>query len=303
MGYADGKITPLNQRLTLAIFALATMAFCPPPKEIGLPKPAYESMFEDDIITNAERRLLFENYYTELPAKFMASATLYGRDADSRAELLSYGGWMRQQMERGWVLIASGDYGYHPELSSYTDDILLSKQASPLYSYFADRYKDSRNQPIPISYEQLNDRQKRIYAITSVDIRESANAALFFTTIADQSRRTPQEALAEAKYIAIVSAKSVNDFGRRFLLYKDGAFVGVVLVGGEAKRDDWTGLGSPTSDYFSFDSFPLIIRESNNQHWAFDLPTSVYKYYGGSGGPVSGIYAVDPDAQVCSRKR
>ena len=285
------------------------------PLSIGMPAEEYRAIFADDLVTDGERKMLYENYYRELPQSFTASATFYGEDRDARAELLTYGAHLRQQMWRGWVLIGSGKYGYHPELKENLrafavkyygyknpDDILLSKQASPLYFYFADGgiqriNRDEKNQPIAVAYTELNARQKRIYDLTAKDIRERQNAARFFATIAEQSGMTPEQALASGKYIGIVSAKSVNDFGRRFLFYKDGCFVGVVIVGGEAKRDDWVGFGSPTSRDFMFYRFPLIIRTADGDPWAFDLPRSIYEHYGGEGGPVSGIYAIDPDRE------
>ena len=41
--------------------------------------------------------------------------------------------------------------------------------------------------------------------------------------------------------------------------------------------------------------FPLIIRTADGDPWAFNLPQSLYAFYGGDGGPVIGIQAVDPD--------
>ncbi len=293
----------------------------------GINPARYDEIFSDDVITPEERRELYETYYKESPASFLSMATLYGYDGNARGELLSYGAWLRQQMERGWPLVASGEYGYHDELKnllpafisryySYKDgtDILLSKQKSPVYFYFADgglgyKNRDKANQPIPYTYDNLNDRQKRIYNLTSVGTDKMRTA--YFTTINVQSKMTPEQALDSGKYISIISAKSINDFGRRFLLFIPIAndfretptmkFLGVVVVGGEAKRDDWTGMGSPTSLYFK--QFPLGIRFQNNQQWGMDIPTSVYEYIKNCKvedtnfcyGPAYNIILVDPD--------
>lgn len=267
--------------------------------DFGIPQDVYDSLFEDDIISDDERRYLYETYYELLPEIFLASATWYGADGNAYGEILKYGEWLRQQMWRGWVLIGSGQYGYHDD---FDGDPLLSKQASPLYYHFADRYVDLRGQPIQITYEKLNTCQRRIYDLTEYDIREKVHREAYFMAIEEQSKLTPESALLTGKYIAIVSAKSVNDFGRRFMLFIGDMtnFVGVVVVGGEAKRDDWTGLGSPTNDTFKFNYFPLSTRTAGKYHWAFDFPTSVYEYFGGDGGHVSGIIAVDPDPIDCS---
>jgi len=273
---------------------------------IGLDPAVYAAIFADGYVSPLERRYLYQTYYEPLPAQITASATLRGGDIQAIGELLQYGLWIREQMKRGYVLIGSGMYGYHDELETslapfikssyrYKDpyDTLLAKLNSPLYFYFADRGKPGRPEPVPVSYAQLNARQKRVYDIT--DRQPYKMQAAYFMNITAQSEMGPAAALQSGRYIGVVSGKSVNDFGRRFLLYKDNHFVGVVIVGGEAKRDDWTGLGSPTSPTFSFKQFPLCIRETNGQHWAFDLPQSIYEYFGGTGGPVTGVYAVDPD--------
>jgi hypothetical protein len=122
-------------------------------------------------------------------------------------------------------------------------------------------------------------------------------------TITEQSKMTPQQALNSGKYIGIIATKSVNDLGRRFLLYKQNSetgardFVGVVIVGDYAKRDDWIGSGSPTQQANAdFYNFPLGTRVQNDQQWGFDLTQDLYDYYGGTGGPAFGVIAVDPDA-------
>ena len=293
--------------------------------EFGIPQEKYNEIFEDEKVSDAERVYLHTNYYEPSPKVFKASATLYGYDFAALNEILQYGLWIRQQMWRGWVLIGSGEYGYHPELREelvefvkkdygYKDpsDILLSKQKSPLYFYFADGGVDRLNRTvdnelIAVKYDELNDKQKRVYDLTDRSAEKSQKE--FYTSIAMQSNQSPKEALDSGKYIGVVSAKSINDFGRRFLMYRCNNryldFVGVVIVGGEAKRDDWTGLGSPTNANFKFDHFPLSIREFEGEHWGFDLPLSLYIYYGGEkianidpfeGGHVGGIITVDPDA-------
>lgn len=276
------------------------------PASFGVPPATYQAIFADGKVSAQERHYLYETYYAPLPQSFTASATLRGGDIQAIGELLQYGLWVREQMRRGYVLIASGIHGYHEDLYLQLPlfiarcyphkngfDYLLSSVKSPLYFYFADRGQYCRPEPTPLTYDQLNARQKRVYDLTDRQPYKMQDA--YFMSIAAQSEMGPHKALESGKYIGVVSGKSVNDFGRRFMLYKDGRFVGVVIVGGEAKRDDWTGLGSPTSPTFNFQQFPLCIRETNGQHWAFDLPQSIYEYYGGTGGPVIGVYAVDPD--------
>ena len=219
-------------------------------------------------------------------------------------------------MWRGWVLIASGQHGYHPEIKddlykfiknyySYKDanDYLLFEQRSPVYFYFADGgnerlNRDSEDQPIPVPYEDLNSKQKRVFDLTVTQAYKMERR--FFTTIEVQSKMTEQEALDSGKYISVVSGKTINDFGRRYMIYKcvDSKldFIGVVIVGGEAKRSDWTGIGPITTPTFAWNYAPLSIREANGEHWGFDFPLSLYKYFGGTtGATTEPIIAIDPD--------
>ena len=290
----------------------------PPPKKhkewpetfgtFGIPQVLWDEIWADDNISDDEKVFMYNSYYQRMPNAFKASATWYGPDANTYGELLWYGAAMRQQMERGWVLFGSGKYGYFDcsLLKTYRceRDNLLSAQKSQMYYYFADRYVDQRGQPIPVPEEDLNDRQRRIFELTKCDLREKACRRPYFASIDEQSQMTPDQALATGKWIAIVSCKSVNDFGRQFLIFREmeyhsftteEIFVGVVICGGEAKRDDWTGLGSPTNDGFKFNAFPLSIRVHEGYHWAFDFPTSLYEWFGGTGGHVGGIIAIDPD--------
>ena len=264
----------------------------------GIPQERWDEIWEDDKVSIAEKRYMYETYYEELPTKFRAAATYYGPDSYTYGELLGYGVWLRQQMWRGYVLIASGDYGFYDcrfyleAVYSQGDfyrcyrDNLLSAQKSQMYYFFADMHKDKNGQPQSVIYNDLNDRQKRIYDLTSCDLMEKICRKKFFVPIGE---------ISTDKYIAIISCKSPNDFGRRFYLYKTEQFVGVVICGGEAKRDDWTGLGSPTNDNFKFNRFPLAIRIHKGDHWAFDFPDSVYELFGGTTGHVSDIIAIDPD--------
>jgi len=72
--------------------------------------------------------------------------------------------------------------------------------------------------------------------------------------------------------------------------------VGVVIVGGEAKRSDWTGIGPITTPTFAWNYAPLSIREANETHWGFDFPLSLYNYFGGTtGATTEPIIAIDPD--------
>jgi len=283
--------------------------------EIGIDKSEYKDLFSDGKITDRERELLYRNYYTKSPRVMRITGTLYGSNINAIAEILKYGSWIRQQMGRGWVLIGSGEYGYHSELRrelglfikkyygyKNPDDILLQEQKSPLYFYFADGgmkldNRDVEGQPIPVTYEELNARQKRVYDITVHSPGKMEDE--FFVGIDEQSGLTPEQALASGKYIGVVSTKSVNDFGRRFLLYdcKSGnaEFLGVVLVGGEARLTDWTGLGNTTFKTFDFNHFPLITRTANGYHWGMDLPTAIYEKLGGTGGPTRAFLAIDPD--------
>jgi len=285
------------------------------------PDELYSKIFEDKIATESERMELFKIYYTPLPHNFIASATLYGSDDATFGEILTYGSYIRQQMWRGWVLVGSGEYGYHPEMGSvltpYIENFysyknkerynyLLDNQAAPLYLFLADGgwnrlNRDLNNQPIPVSYDELNNNQKRMFDLTSQGRAKTKKK--YFVTIKEQSKMSPENALSSGKYIAIVSCKSVNDFGRRFLIFKydylDKSidFVGVVVCGGEAKRSDWTGIEVGTFRYFRWDMFPLGTRVSqqHGDHWAFDFPTSLYEYFEGTGSHVDGIIAIDPD--------
>lgn len=284
-------------------------------ENFGVPKEKYLDIFSDGKVSDNEREYLYSNYYTESPKIFKSHATWYGGEQESIGELLQYSLWIKQQMDRGWVLIGSGKYGYHPELKEELDtfiknnywykdskDILLSKQKSPLYFYFADGgnkrvNRDFQNQPIPVKYDSLNDRQKRVLDITVTQAYKMKKS--FFVSISEQSNLTEQEALNSGKYLAVVSSKTINDFGRRFMIYKCVSgkldFIGIVLVGGEAKRDDWTGMGSPTNIGFSYNHAPLSIRENNEIHWGFDFPTELYNYFGGTTGATGEIIAIDPD--------
>lgn len=283
----------------------------------------YKEYFSDGFLDEAERKLLYTNYYSEMPKSFTCSATLYGSDIGAMREVLSYGEWIRQQMSRGWVLIGSRNYGYHDSLEkdlslfiqtnySYKDDsdVLLSKQASPLYLYFADggRQKvrrDIKNQPVPVIYSELNSRQKRIYDFTSVGTDIARHR--FISTIDYQQSTGIIESLNSGKYIGIISSKSPNDFGRRFILFLNRnnriEFLGIVLVGGEAKRDDWVGFGSPTSKYFK--QFPLGLRNSDGLYWGADIPVSIYEYIKGCDvndedfcyGPALNLIFIDPDLE------
>jgi len=283
--------------------------------KIGIDDLEYKRLFADDKITDSEREFLYRDYYNSSPSRMRIVGTLYGHDINAIGELLQYGLWIRQQMDRGWVLIGSGLYGYRNEirgdLSDFIkkyynyknpNDTLLSKQKSPAYFYYADGginwdNRDSKSQPIPVSYEELNDRQERVFDLTVESPYKMKRD--FFTSIDEQSKLSPDAALKTGKYIGVVSTKSINDFGRRLLLYSctGGAtkFIGVVVVGGEAKRDDWTGLGSPTSSVFDFKHFPLSTRRSNGFSWGMDVPTSIYEELGGTGSYTSNFIAIDPD--------
>lgn len=269
---------------------------------LGVDPDYYRYMVDDNIITDYEKRILFDNYYTQSPKEFISTATLYGSEESSYVELSFYGEVIRQQMWRGFVLTGSGMYGHRygeeADMMEFDQDIaienfLLDNQASLAYLYYADRVRDYNNQPISVAYANLNERQKRIYDITEYkdfEIRDK-----FILPIGIMSSMNESDALASGRYIAFVSTKSPNDFGRRFLLYKQGKFVGVVLVTGTAKRSDWTGLELPTTETFRYYNNPLIVRRNNDVQWGFDFTEDIYRYFGGNGGPTSPILAIDPD--------
>ncbi len=280
----------------------------------GIPTDVFSNYYNDP--TPTTQRAIFETYYTQSPSSFEGSGTNFGDPNVAIATLYTYGSFLRQQMQRGWALEASGMYGYHDELSSQLqnfhfifsnselnhDDIFLRKQASPLYAYFADQHVDANGQPIPQTYDQLNENQKRIYDLTSSSAKNFNSK--YIVPISTQSSMTPEDALNSGKYVGIIATKSVNDLGRRFLLYKkdsqgNTSFVGVVLVGDYAKLGDWVGSGGVTvQSNANFTQFPLGTRTSKGEPWGFDLTQPLYDYYGGSGGPVNGIVAVDPDVQL-----
>jgi hypothetical protein len=285
------------------------------PSFFGIPKDKYNQIFSDGILTADEKRYLYENYYTPSPNSFLGSATNYGGVDVAVATLFFNGQNIRDQMSRGWVMTASGEYGYHDDLlgsmktfdfifnkNPNRNDSLLQNQASTIYAYYADKNRLSNGQPASVTYDQLNERQKRIYDLTNVSMSNFKKEKL--DTIANQSKLNPEQALNSGKYIGIVATKSVNDIGRRLLLYKKDVvtnkpqFVGVVLVGDTAKRADWIGSGAVTEQAnANFVSYPLGTRVQNGEQWAIDLTQDLYKYYGGSGGPAYGVIAIDPDAQ------
>lgn len=266
------------------------------------------SIYKDRVVTEEEIRFLYSNYYTTLPKKFIASATYFGSDNLSKMELLYYEKAILNEMNLGFVLVASGKYGYHDELlpylkefinkyyrKHYTASPLLSKETSPLYKYFADgglnrTNIDKRNQVIKKTYDDLNTKQKRL-------LRASAEIDTILISPNVQSKQSEKEALDSGKYVGLVSAKSPNDIGRRFLIYKDGHFIGVVLVVGTAKLSDWTGYGTTSGSSFDFLHIPLAIAKDKKTgtYWAFDFPETLYTYLGGNGGLVTNILAIDPD--------
>lgn len=287
-------------------------------EKTGITREQYDVIIEDGTVDKEEIDFLYNNYYKESPPVLYGHGTFYGKDLSAISELNAYRDYILQQMDRGWVLVGSGMYGNHKYLSEdlkrfiesnypYLDDTdtLLSNQSSPLYYFFADggidlKNRDSSNQPIIVSYDRLNENQKRVYNITTG--RPEQNQELYYSRIDEQTNLSEQEALSSGKYIGVISTKSPNDFGKRFLVYDcvDGTidFVGVVIVGGMAKRDDWIGIGSPTTDYFSLTKNPLITRFQNDSQWAFDLSESMYKYFGGDGGPTRPIIMVNPDILI-----
>jgi hypothetical protein len=268
-------------------------------------------------------RALYTNYFTESPCEFISHATWFGSEELSVSELLFSGEVMRQQMERGWVLVASGEYGYHWDMKEEVDkyiekyasnrsaeDYILDGQGSALYVYYADGGIERTNHLVggkinPVTYEELNDRQKRIYDITKYSHYQILTQVL--VPIEEQASITPEEALASGKYVGFVSGKSVNDIGRRYLLYRYsesgiGNFVGVVLVVGTAKRADWTGVGGVSDSSFRYDAYPLILRKFNGYLWGFDFSSNLFAYFGGGlepGNPLhrptDPVYALDPD--------
>ena len=240
-----------------------------------------DAQYQTAIHAPDAREQLFDNYYEPSPDIFLSHATLYGSDVSSIVELSWYGEVLRQQMWRGFVLTGSGMYSSE-----------LDNQAARKYYELADKKRDERNQPIAVTVNQLNDRQKRIYDIT--EHRDYEIYDIFIDE--DQSDLTEKAALDSNKYIGFVSAKSPNDIGRRLFLYSfknnEMQFQGVVLVTGTAKRSDWTGLEKPTNEGLYFN--PLIIREANGVHWGFDLTYRLYELFGGTGGPTDAIIAIDP---------
>ena len=267
----------------------------------GIEKDIYKEITKDRYFSDEEIKYLYKIYYTPLPKYFEASGTYFGSDSRSIMELKYYGIAIRSEMPFGFVLVASGKYGYHDELleeleKTYkTTNTLLSKEASPLYHYFADGgvgkpRRDSKNQPIPILYEELNDEQKRIF-----DLTVTKDVGRFLISPVEQSKFSEEVALKSGKYVGFVSCKSPNDIGRRFLLYQDNKFVGVVLVVGTAKLSDWTGYGTTTDDSYQWYNFPIGISTVNGQYIVFDLPETVYKYLGGTGEGIVNLSAIDPD--------
>ena len=258
---------------------------------LGFDKP-YFHYLTDDGISDEDKQILFKNYYQPSPKMFTAHGTLYGNEDSSYVELAFYGDVIRQQMWRGFVLTGSGMYGYQDVLGVF--DNLLDKQGSEMYLYYADLIRDSANQPIPVSYEQLNGNQKRLYDITNFRSWEIADEFIVSTEV--QSKQTETEALLSNKYIGFVSTKSPNDIGRRFLLYKGSDFAGIVLVTGCAKQADWTGVGLVTTETFRYYNNPLIVRISDdNSQWGFDFTNNLYSFFGGTGGATQPILAIDPD--------
>lgn len=228
------------------------------------------------------REQLFDNYYEPSPNIFISHGTLYGSDNLSVVELSWYGEVIRQQMGRGFVLTASGMYSSE-----------LDNQSARKYYELADMYRTGHG-VVPITYEQLNQRQKRLYDIT--EFRDYEIYDMFIDE--NQADLTEKEALDSDKYVGFVSTKSPNDIGRRFFIYSfensQMEFQGLVLVTGTAKRSDWTGLEKPTNKGFYFN--PLIIRYSKGVHWGFDLTYRLYELFGGTGGPTNAIIAIDPDS-------
>jgi hypothetical protein len=272
--------------------------------QFGFDLTAYDRIVADEYFSPEEIRYLYTKYYIPLPGKFEAAGVYFGNDQNSFKELQYYGKAIRAEMQLGFVLVASGQYGYHPELEAelkeylhapYGVDVLLSKESSPLYNFLADggadfTNRDKHNQRIPVTYEQLNQRQKRIYDLTKTD-----NIQNMYIEPYKQSQYTESLALFSGKYVAFVSCKSPNDIGRRFLIYHNNRFIGVVLVVGTAKLSDWTGYGEPTNDNFRWYNHPIGISTINGDHIAFDIPETLYKYLGGSGGGIDNIIAIDPD--------
>ena len=267
----------------IGLICFAILCYQHPIMALVQPFGMTDTEYQKAIAAPDAREQLFENYYQPSPNIFISHATLYGSDESSIVELSFYGEVIRQQMWRGFVLTASGMYS--------TD---LDNQAARKYYELADKKRDIRNQPIAVTYDQLNDRQKRIYDIT--EYRDYEIYDIFVDE--DQSDLTEKDALDSNKYIGFVSAKSANDIGRRFFLYSfennQMQFQGVVLVTGTAKRADWTGLEKPTNEGFYYN--PLIIRYSKGVHWGFDLTYRLYELFGGTGGPTNAIIAIDPDS-------
>ena len=240
-----------------------------------------DAQYQTAIHAPDAREQLFDNYYESSPDIFISHATLYGSDESSIVELSFYGEVLRQQMWRGFVLTGSGMYSSE-----------LDNQAARKYYELADSKRIGHGL-VSVTYDQLNDEQKRIYDITLFKDYEIYD--IFIDE--EQSDLTEKAALDSNKYIGFVSAKSPNDIGRRFFLYSfknsEMQFQGVVLVTGTAKRADWTGLEKPTNEGLYFN--PLIIREANGVHWGFDLTYRLYELFGGTGGPTDAIIAIDPN--------
>jgi hypothetical protein len=248
------------------------------------------------------QREIYEKYYEPSPEAFIGTGTRFGHLISAWSEILYYGKEViPDQMKRGYVLVGSGDYGYHPELEDIVDDFLkerypdklfrndylLDNQNSPIYTYFADSNLDEDGWPIKLGYGDLSRQQRLLYDIAHSNRRD------YF--VDDQSHMTPLQAIMSGKYRGIYSGKSPNDIGREMLLYKimgdKREFIGVAVVGGVAQRSDWTGIGAAENEV-TFHN-PLITRYQDGQFWAFDLDDGLYEAFGGDGGPVFDIVAID----------
>lgn len=298
--------------LILFIFLVnSSFTFNPSNNSFSIPIEIFRNVYRDGYLEEDEKRLLYENYYEKLPPLTVGGFSYFGSDGLSMMELKYYGEVLRAQIQRGYVLVGSGDYGYHDNLKEDLDifiktwypymnekDILLSSEASPLFDYLADggverRNRDKRRQPIPVNYNELNNEQKRIFDLTKI----SPSSRILLENISVQQSLGEEKSLSSGKYVSFVSSKSPNDIGRRFLFYGitnefEYDFVGVVLVVGTASRADWTGWGSVSSSHTSWREVPLGVAKVNGYSWTFDIPEELYKYL--LENKISGILAIEP---------
>ncbi|KKW45264.1 MAG: hypothetical protein UY97_C0028G0002 [Parcubacteria group bacterium GW2011_GWB1_57_6] len=239
--------------------------------------------------SETRQQAVYQQYYDAYSRVVIGSGTRYGSNQSAIDELWGYTSGqipgapnLPEQMGRGYVLTGGG-YGYVSidgrmalvdGTNSSPDDGINE------YVTLADRHGG------PVQPNELNDNQRRLYDLAR---DENGNLVSYDEFIQKVNSR----------YVGVISAKSPNDIGREFELFRknaDGTVtdIGRVIVGGTAARHDWTDYGD--SILGGGDNRLGYRGLQQGEDWVADLPTEIYEEaFDGTDGPVFGVVLVDPE--------